>query len=116
MKKGCKTKRQLPWPYIDTYADSRPLPLGEKGLPVLQFFTSLQAITMYLTHVLLNLAPVGMAFLIARNVIEIDMATVEKVGWFNLTACIGFLIQGLLVLPSCYGMTKPKASHMHTVE
>lgn len=78
--------------------------LEEKGKPLLNFFTSLTDAMMVLTTWVINLAPVGVFFLIAGEVLKMDdMASVLiSLGWYFMTVMMGLLVHGLIVLPLLY--------------
>ena len=65
--------------------------LGEKGKPLLAFFTSLADAMMKITTWVINLAPVGVFFLIGGQVLGTeDFATVlNQLGWYFSTVLIG---------------------------
>ena len=65
--------------------------LGEKGKPLLAFFTSLSDAMMKITTWVINLAPVGVFFLIGGQVLGTDdFATVlSQLGWYFSTVLIG---------------------------
>ena len=85
--------------------------LGEKGKPLLAFFTSLSDAMMKITTWVINLAPVGVFFLIGGQVLGTDdFATVlSQLGWYFSTVLIGkvsFIWREKKVLrariPDCY--------------
>jgi len=78
--------------------------LGEKGKPLLNFFTSLTDAMMVITTWVITLAPVGVFFLIAGEVLKMDDLTLVllSLGWYFLTVMMGLLIHGLIVLPLLY--------------
>merc|ERR1719438_141577 len=78
--------------------------LGEKGKPLLDFFTSLSDAMMTITTWVINLAPVGVFFLIGGQVLGTqDFGKVlEQLGWYFSTVIIGLCIHGFLVLPALY--------------
>ena len=65
--------------------------LGEKGKPLLDFFTSLSDAMMTITTWVINLAPVGVFFLIGGQVLGTqDFGKVlEQLGWYFSTVIIG---------------------------
>merc|ERR1711893_33208 len=65
--------------------------LGEKGKPLLEFFTSLSDAMMVITTWVINLAPVGVFFLIGGQVLGTqDFGKVlEQLGWYFSTVIIG---------------------------
>lgn len=78
--------------------------LGEKGKPLLNFFTSLADAMMVITTWVINLAPVGVFFLIGGQVLGMgDFGTVlMQLGWYFTTVLTGLFIHGLIVLPTIY--------------
>ena len=77
---------------------------GEDGKPVLNFLTSFVEIIMKITNWIIHLAPVGVCFLVAGEVIGMkDVAeNFGKLGWFFATVVLGLSIHGLLLLPILY--------------
>ena len=65
--------------------------LGDKGKPLLDFFTSLSDAMMTITTWVISLAPVGVFFLIGGQVLGTkDFGTVlEQLGWYFSTVIIG---------------------------
>ena len=65
--------------------------LEEKGKPLLDFFTSLSDAMMTITTWVINLAPVGVFFLIGGQVLGTqDFGKVlEQLGWYFSTVIIG---------------------------
>jgi len=74
---------------------------GEDGIPLLRFFESISIVMMKLTGWIITLAPVGVCFLIAGQILEMDDIAEEfrKLGWYFGTVLIGLSIHGLIVLP-----------------
>jgi len=75
--------------------------LGERGKPLLDFFTCLADTMMTITTWVINLAPVGVFFLIGGQVLGVeDFATVlNQLGWYFSTVLIGLFMHGFIVLP-----------------
>jgi len=75
--------------------------LGEKGKPLLDFFTSLSDAMMVITTWVINLAPVGVFFLIGGQVLGTqDFGVVlNQLGWYFSTVMIGLIMHGFIVLP-----------------
>ena len=71
--------------------------LGEKGKPLLNFFTCMADAMMTITTWVINLAPVGVFFLIGGQVLGVeDLGTVvNQLGWYFSTVLIGKLAQYL---------------------
>jgi len=82
--------------------------LEEKGKPLLDFFTSLSDAMMTITTWVINLAPVGVFFLIGGQVLGTqDFGKVlEQLGWYFSTVIIGLCIHGFLVLPALYTLDR----------
>merc|ERR1719216_630321 len=80
--------------------------LGEKGKPLLNFFTSLADAMMVITTWVINLAPIGVFFLIGGQVLGMgDFGKVlMQLGWYFTTVILGLVILGLIVLPILYSV------------
>ena len=67
--------------------------LGERGKPLLDFFTALADAMMTITTWVINLAPIGVFFLIGGQVLGVqDFGTVlNQLGWYFTTVLIGDL-------------------------
>jgi len=80
--------------------------LGEKGKPLLNFFTSLADAMMVITTWVINLAPFGVFFLIGGQVLGMgDFGTVlMQLGWYFTTVLMGLFLHGLVVLPTIYAV------------
>lgn len=80
--------------------------VGEQAQPILSFFESLVSVMMVITGWIINLAPVGVMFLVAGQIIEMkDMAkTFESLAWYFGTVVAGLAIHGGIVLPAIYGI------------
>merc|ERR1712168_1557538 len=80
--------------------------LGEKGKPLLNFFTSLADAMMVITTWVINLAPIGVFFLIGGQVLGMgDFGKVlMQLGWYFTTVILGLFIHGLIVLPILYSV------------
>lgn len=78
--------------------------IGEKGKPLLDFFSSLAEAMMTITTWVISLAPVGVFFLIGGQVLGTqDFGLVlEQLGWYFSTVIIGLIIHGFIILPSLY--------------
>lgn len=75
--------------------------LGEKGKPLLNFFTCMADAMMTITTWVINLAPVGVFFLIGGQVLGVeDLGTVvNQLGWYFSTVLIGLFVHGFIALP-----------------
>ena len=78
----------------------------EDGKPVLTFLESFVTIIMKITHWIIHLAPIGVCFLVAGEVIKMkDVAeNFGKLGWFFATVVIGLIVHGCLLLPLLFGI------------
>ena len=77
---------------------------GEAGKPLLQFFDSLSVVMMKITTWIIHLAPVGVCFLIAGQLLEkSDLAAeFKKLAWYFMVVLLGLAIHGFIVLPLIY--------------
>lgn len=75
--------------------------MGEKGKPLLDFFSCLSEAMMTITTWVINMAPVGVFFLIGGQVLGTnDFGTVlNQLGWYFTTVMIGLFVHGFIVLP-----------------
>jgi len=78
--------------------------LGEKGKPLLDFFTCLSDAMMLITVWVINFAPVGVFFLISGQVLGVESLgeVISQLGWYFSTVLMGLFIHGFLVLPLIY--------------
>lgn len=79
---------------------------GEDGLPLLRFFESVSIVMMKVTTWIIHLAPVGVCFLIAGQILEMQDIAGEfgKLGLYFVTVLLGLFIHGFIVLPLIYGL------------
>jgi len=79
---------------------------GEEGKPLLYFFKSVSHVMMKITNWVVHLAPVGVAFLIAGEILHMKSVYAElvKLGWYLITVTLGITIQGFIILPIIYGL------------
>jgi len=75
--------------------------MGEKGKPLLDFFTCLSDAMMVITTWVINLAPIGVFFLIGGQVLGTnDFGVVlNQLGWYFTTVMLGLFFHGFIVLP-----------------
>jgi Na+/H+-dicarboxylate symporter len=75
--------------------------MGEKGKPLLDFFTALSDAMMVITTWVINLAPVGVFFLIGGQVLATNdfEVVLSQLGWYFTTVMIGLFFHGFIVLP-----------------
>ena len=80
--------------------------VGEEGKPVLKFFEAFVSIMMKLTSWIINLAPIGVLFLVAGSVIEMKNPAqiFASLAWYFATVLIGLAIHSMVVLPVIYGV------------
>ncbi|XP_069168847.1 excitatory amino acid transporter 3 isoform X6 [Procambarus clarkii] len=78
--------------------------LGAKGKPLLAFFQSLSDASMVITSWLIWISPVGILFLVASMMIEMEDFSVMlgQLGMYFGTVILGIFIHGFLVLPALY--------------
>jgi len=79
---------------------------GEEGKPLLKFFQSVSHVMMKLTGWIVCLAPVGVAFLIAGEILHMKSVLEElvKLGWYLFVVCLGISLQGGVILPLIYSI------------
>lgn len=83
--------------------------LGEPGQPLVKFFQLFSETMMIITHWVIWVSPVGIMFLIATKVLEIDdlSETMQQLGMYFTTVTIGLILHGFIILPLIYfGMTR----------
>lgn len=78
--------------------------LGAKGKPLLDFFHSLSDASMVITSWLIWISPVGILFLVASMIIEMEDFSVMlgQLGLYFGTVILGIFIHGFLILPAIY--------------
>ncbi|CAL8332060.1 unnamed protein product [Boreogadus saida] len=78
--------------------------LGEEGEILIKFFNSFNEATMVLVSWIMWYAPVGIMFLVAGKIVEMeDVATLfSSLGKYIACCMVGHAIHGLLVLPAIY--------------
>ncbi|XP_020792108.2 excitatory amino acid transporter 3 [Boleophthalmus pectinirostris] len=77
--------------------------MGEKGRILLEFFDALNEATMKLVHIIMCYMPVGIMFLIAAKIIEVeDWEIFRKMGLYMVTVLSGLAIHALFCLPLIY--------------
>jgi Na+/H+-dicarboxylate symporter len=77
---------------------------GEEGKPLLRFVQSVSVVMMKVTTWIIHLAPVGVLFLIASQILEMENMSEEfgKLGWYFGTVMLGLSIHALITLPLLY--------------
>ncbi|XP_022237563.1 excitatory amino acid transporter 3-like, partial [Limulus polyphemus] len=80
--------------------------MDSKGKPLLDMITSLSEAMMLITSRVVWLTPIGVLFLIAAKLIEMDDLSVVfgQLGLFTATIMTGFFIHGVLILPAIYSI------------
>uniref|UniRef100_A0A8C9ZCG9 Amino acid transporter n=1 Tax=Sander lucioperca TaxID=283035 RepID=A0A8C9ZCG9_SANLU len=78
--------------------------MGEQGKPLKDFFDCLNEAIMRLVAIIMWYAPIGILFLIAGKIVEMDDISVmgSQLGMYTLTVICGLLIHGICVLPTLY--------------
>ncbi|XP_073179904.1 excitatory amino acid transporter 1-like isoform X2 [Lepidochelys kempii] len=78
--------------------------LKQKGRALQEFFNCLNEAIMRLVAIIIWYAPVGILFLIAGKILEMDNLAVMggQLGMYTLTVIVGLLIHSLCVLPLLY--------------
>ncbi|KAM4628256.1 neutral amino acid transporter B(0) isoform 1-T2 [Polymixia lowei] len=84
--------------------------LGEEGEILIKFFNSFNEATMVLVSWIMWYAPLGIMFLVAGKIVEMeDVATLfASLGKYIACCVIGHAIHGLLVLPAIYAVITRK--------
>merc|ERR1712051_643326 len=83
---------------------------GEEGRPLLQFFQSVSHVMMKVTSWVVHLAPIGVCFLIAGEILHMKsvLAELTKLAWYLITVCLGITTQGFIILPIIYSVVTRK--------
>uniref|UniRef100_A0A3Q3MCJ2 Amino acid transporter n=1 Tax=Labrus bergylta TaxID=56723 RepID=A0A3Q3MCJ2_9LABR len=77
--------------------------MGEKGRILLEFFDALNEATMKLVQIIMCYMPVGILFLIAAKIIEVeDWEIFKKMGLYMVTVLSGLAIHATICLPLIY--------------
>jgi Na+/H+-dicarboxylate symporter len=84
--------------------------MGEKGKPLMEFFTCLSEAMMTITTWVIYMAPVGVFFLIGGQILEMDDFSVVagQLGKYFMTVLLGLFVHGFIVLPIIYTATTRK--------
>ena len=79
---------------------------GEDGKPLLMFFKSVSHVMMRLTSWVVHLAPLGVAFLIAGEILHMKsvLAELTKLVWYLVTVTLGITLHGFIILPLIYSL------------
>merc|ERR1712233_224993 len=83
---------------------------GEEGKPLLNFFKSVSHVMMKITNWVVHLAPIGVAFLIAGEILHMKsvLAELTKLVWYLMTVTLGISFHGFVVLPIIYSLVTKK--------
>ncbi|XP_073730542.1 solute carrier family 1 member 3b isoform X1 [Misgurnus anguillicaudatus] len=78
--------------------------MKEQGEALRDFFDSLNEAIMRLVAIVMWYAPIGILFLIAGKIVEMDDITAMggQLGMYTITVIIGLMIHGIIVLPTLY--------------
>uniref|UniRef100_A0A3P8Z1L3 Amino acid transporter n=1 Tax=Esox lucius TaxID=8010 RepID=A0A3P8Z1L3_ESOLU len=78
--------------------------MKEKGQPLRDFFDCLNEAILRLVAVIMWYAPIGIMFLIAGKIVEMDDITEmgSQLGMYTMTVIIGLTIHAIVVLPTLY--------------
>ncbi|XP_060132479.1 excitatory amino acid transporter 1 isoform X1 [Zootoca vivipara] len=78
--------------------------MKQKGLPLREFFDCLNEAILRMVAIIIWYAPIGILFLIAGKILEMDDLAVMggQLGMYTLTVIVGLLVHGLVVLPLIY--------------
>jgi len=79
---------------------------GDDGKPLLKFFESVSVVMMKVTTWIIHLAPIGVCFLVAGQLLEMKDIAGEfaKLAWYFFTVLLGLFIHGLIVLPIIFSV------------
>merc|ERR1712243_285550 len=79
---------------------------GEEGRPLLNFFKSVSHVMMKITNWVVHLAPIGVAFLIAGEILHMKsvLAELTKLVWYLITVTLGITFHGFIILPVIYAL------------
>jgi len=88
--------------------------LGEKGEPLLLFFTSLADAMLRITTWIIYLSPIGVFSLVAGQVLGTSnfMKVLTSLGLYFVTVMIGLFIHGCLILPLIFRLMTKKSPLM----
>ena len=78
--------------------------IGEPAKPLLKFFQSMAIVMTKVTGWIIFLAPVGVCFLIAEQIVIMDdpAETFKSLAWYFGTVMLGLAIHGFIILPLLY--------------
>lgn len=83
---------------------------GEDGRPLLLFFRSTSHVMMKMTSWVVHLAPIGVCFLIAGEILHMKsvLAELSKLAWYLVVVILGITLQGFVILPTIYSVITRK--------
>lgn len=78
--------------------------MGTEGKPLRDVFDCLLSAVMRITHMVIWLSPVGVMFLVAAKILEMDSFSqvMSQLGLYFVTVLAGLLVQGFVILPLLY--------------
>ncbi|KAK2914353.1 hypothetical protein QQF64_029597 [Cirrhinus molitorella] len=77
--------------------------MGERGRILLEFFDALNEATMRIVQIIMCYMPIGILFLIAAKIIEVDDWEIfRKMGMYMVTVLSGLAIHSIIFLPLIY--------------
>ncbi|XP_063770043.1 excitatory amino acid transporter 3 [Pseudophryne corroboree] len=77
--------------------------MGEKGQVLVDFFNALNDATMQIVQIIMWYMPIGIMFLIAGKIIEVnDWEIFRKLGLYMATVISGLAIHSIIILPLIY--------------
>ncbi|XP_073691729.1 excitatory amino acid transporter 3 [Garra rufa] len=77
--------------------------MGERGRILLEFFDALNEATMRIVQIIMCYMPIGILFLIAAKIIEVDDWEIfRKMGMYMVTVLSGLAIHSMVFLPLIY--------------
>ncbi|XP_041842315.1 excitatory amino acid transporter 3 [Melanotaenia boesemani] len=90
--------------------------MGEKGRILLEFFDAVNEATMKLVQIIMCYMPVGILFLIAAKIIEVeDWEIFKKMGLYMVTVLSGLAIHGAICLPLIFFIIVRKNPYTFTL-
>ncbi|KAM4536627.1 excitatory amino acid transporter 3 [Odontesthes bonariensis] len=90
--------------------------MGEKGRILLEFFDALNEATMKLVQIIMCYMPVGILFLIAAKIIEVeDWEIFRKMGLYMVTVLSGLAIHATICLPLIFFIIVRKNPYTFTL-
>lgn len=78
--------------------------MGQEGKPLRDLFDCLLSAIMRITHLVIWISPVGVMFLVAAKILEMDSFSqmMSQLGLYFVTVLAGLLVQGFIILPLLY--------------